>query len=73
MSGVEHSLLRVLNRQRRLTVSKAVDLTGFEAERCRVALESLKDKRYATIEGSEYWITEEGSSYISLSKSLTRR
>lgn len=66
-------MLRILNRQKRLSVSKAVDLTGFEVERCRLALENLRGKEYASFETNEYWITSAGMGYMAYSKSIRNR
>jgi hypothetical protein len=72
ISGDEVSLLRILNRQKRLSVSKAMDLTGFETERCKVALESLRTKQLVVLESNEYWITDEGVGQVAFSKSIRR-
>jgi len=73
ISGDEVSMLRILKRQRRLSISKATDLTGFEAERCRLALESLRGKSLVSFESNEYWITDEGVGYLAFSKSIYRQ
>jgi hypothetical protein len=44
VSGDEVSMLHILKRQKRLSVSKATDLTGFESERARSALENLRER-----------------------------
>ena len=66
-------MIRILNRQKRLSVSRAVELTGFETERCRLALEGLLSKGYVKLESSEYWITAEGTGYLAFSKSAQNR
>jgi len=68
--GDEVSLLRVLKRERRLSTKTAADLTGLEQERCRVALEGLLGREYVSFEANEYWITAEGSAYLSYSKAI---
>lgn len=70
VSGDEISMLRVLKRQRRLSISKAADFTGFEAERCKSAFENLSGKNFVSFESSEYWITSEGEGYLAFSKSF---
>ena len=42
-------MLRILKRERRLSTKKASDLTGFEQERCQVALEGLRGKEYRIV------------------------
>jgi DNA-binding IclR family transcriptional regulator len=68
--GDEVQLLRILKRERRLTPSKASDLTGLDTERCRTALEGLHVKDYVAFEASEYWITAEGARYLAFTKSV---
>jgi hypothetical protein len=68
--GDEVQLLRILKRQRRLSPSKASDLTGLETERCLTALEGLRGKEYVAFEANEYWITAEGNGYLAFSKSV---
>ena len=70
ISGDEVSILRILKRQKRLSPSKAADLTGFEIERCRMALESLRGKKFVLLESSQYWITQEGEGYLAFSRSI---
>jgi len=70
ISGDEVSILRILKRQKRLSPSKAADLTGFEIERCRMALESLRGKKFVQLESSQYWITQEGEGYLAFSRSI---
>ncbi len=66
-------MLRILKRQKRLSVSKVTDLTGFEAERCKQALESLLGKSFVSFESNEYWITDEGVGYLAFSKSVYKQ
>ena len=68
--GDEISMLRILKRERRLSVKKASDLTGFEQERCHVALEGLRGREYVSFEANEYWITAEGQGYLAFSKAV---
>jgi len=63
-------MLRILKRERRLSQKKASDLTGFETERCRAALEGLLGKDYVAFEANEYWITVEGTGYLAFSKAV---
>jgi len=63
-------MLRILKRQRRMSVSKAADFTGFEAERCKSAFENLSGKNFVTFDSNEYWITSEGEGYLAYSKSF---
>jgi hypothetical protein len=70
VSGDEISMLRILKRQRRMSVSKAADFTGFETERCKSAFENLFGKNFVSFESNEYWITSEGEGYLAYSKSF---
>jgi hypothetical protein len=70
ISGDEVSLLRILKRERRLSYSRASDLTGIEAERCRAALEGLLGRQFVSLENNEYWLTAQGSGYLAWSKSV---
>jgi hypothetical protein len=70
ITGDEISMLRVLKRQRRMSLSKAADFTGFETARCKSAFENLSGKNFVTLESNEYWITSEGEGYLAYSKSF---
>jgi hypothetical protein len=70
LPGDEISMLRILKRERRLSTKKASDLTGFEQERCQVALEGLRGKEYVSFEANEYWITAEGQGYLAFYKAV---
>lgn len=72
ISGDEVSMLRILKRQRRLSLPKATDMTGFEAQRCKSALEGLREKNFAVFESNEYWITAEGSGYLAYTKAVKK-
>jgi hypothetical protein len=63
-------MLRILKRQKRLSISKASDLTGFDAARCQSALENLCEKKFVTLEADQYWVTAEGQGYLAYSKSF---
>jgi hypothetical protein len=71
--GDEISMLRILHRQRRLSLPKASDLTGFESERCRIALEGLRGREFVSFDSNEYWITEAGTGYLAFAKGIRNR
>ena len=62
-------MLRILKRQKRLSLSRAMYLSGFEKERCRVAMESLLESEFVSFEADEYWITATGTGFLAFSKS----
>jgi len=70
VSGDEVSMLRILKRQIRLSVPKASDMTGFEEERAKSALENLRERNFVEFRSNEYWLTEGGTAYLAWSKSV---
>jgi len=73
ISGDEVSMLRILKRQKRLSITKARDLTGFENERCKFALDNLNKKGYVSFEANQYWITDLGIGYLAFPKPLGKQ
>lgn len=69
ISGDEVSMLRILKRQIRLSIPRASDITGFEAERAKTALESLRERNFVEFRQNEYWLTEGGNAYLAWTKS----
>jgi len=63
------SMLRILKRQKRLSLSQAMDLSGFDKERCRLAMENLLQTQLVSFEANQYWITDVGTGYLAFSKS----
>jgi hypothetical protein len=72
ISGDEISMLRILKREKRLSLAKAADLTGLEPERCGQALEGLRGKKFVVLESNQYWITSEGEGYLVFMKSIKK-
>jgi hypothetical protein len=68
ITGDETSMLHILKRQKRLSVPKATDLTGFETERARSALENLRERNFVELESNDYWLTQDGVSYLAFAR-----